>query len=382
MAVSIDWGTRVISVLQADLTYLGGSLYELDTDWFRLQLKDLEDSDAGIVFPKTHTHNTQVLLGGIYYARIVEIINGFTVTFEDVGSPYIVSLTGSNNNIQDVTNLNQVQLKSNNSAGLINVVELQHDIFGGEVHYDSNGASGTIYPVGTPLRPCNNFPDVTAIAEYRGFNRIHITGDAVLDTGDNVENYTLAGQNASRTNIQMNPGALTQSCEILESFVTGTLDGGAIIRNCVIQDLNYVNGFIFQTMINPGTITLAGNATAYLLDAYSGVPGQGTPVIDFGGSGQSLAMRNYSGGIRFVNKTGPESVSVDLDPGQCIIDTSSVTNGSITVRGTGKLVDHNGDRLYSGTYGSLTIIADDLMNPRNVAKVGRLLTTPKYLGLK
>lgn len=119
MAISVDWGTKVISVPQSYLTPIGGSLYELDTDQFRLDLKDLEDSEAGIAFPSTHSHNTQVGLGGVTYARTIEIINGYTVTFES-GS-YRVRLAGSNNNIADVTNLNSVSILSQNSAGLIAV---------------------------------------------------------------------------------------------------------------------------------------------------------------------------------------------------------------------------------------------------------------------
>jgi hypothetical protein len=260
---------------------------------------------------------------------------------------------------------------------------LQHDIFGREVHYDAvNGKAGTIYPAGTPLQPSNNFPDTNIIAASRGFNRIHIYGDATLDTGDDITGLTLLGQNAERTKITILAGAETANCEILECFVEGILDGGSILRNSVIEDLDYINGFVHQCMVNPGTITLGGTGTAYFLDCFSGVPGPGTPTIDFGGSGQALAMRNYSGGIKLTNKTGPESVSIDLDPGQCVIDLSTVTNGQIVVRGVGKLSDHNGDRLYSGTYGSLTVVADDLVNPKNIAKSGKILTVAKFLGLK
>ena len=119
MAVSIDWATRVITVPRADMTLLQASpeIRGLDVDAFRLELKALEDNEDGITFPDTHEHNTEKLLGGVYYARIVEIINGYTVTFED--GQYAVKLSGANNNIEDVMNVNQVSLRSSNSAGLI-----------------------------------------------------------------------------------------------------------------------------------------------------------------------------------------------------------------------------------------------------------------------
>lgn len=121
MAISINWATKVITIPQADLISLGGGIYELDVDDFRLGLKDLEDSEAGQVFPATHNHNTAVTLSGVTYARTVEIINGYTVLFEDVGTPYTVKCTGANHNIADVKVVNQVSLIVGNSAGLVQI---------------------------------------------------------------------------------------------------------------------------------------------------------------------------------------------------------------------------------------------------------------------
>ena len=121
MAISVNWGTRVITIPQADLADLGGGVYELDVDWFRLQLKDQEDSEEGITFPDTHRHNTEVTLAGATYARTVEVINGYTVTFED--GQYAVNAVGANHNLMDVMNVNQVSLRTANSAGLIVVVQ-------------------------------------------------------------------------------------------------------------------------------------------------------------------------------------------------------------------------------------------------------------------
>ena len=117
MAISIDPATRVIYVPQADLTLLGAGVYQLDVNQFRLWLKDIEDDPDGIYLPTTHRHNTEVTVGGVTLARVIEIINGYTITFED--GAYAVTLTGGNNNIADVMNVNQVSLRSNNSAGLV-----------------------------------------------------------------------------------------------------------------------------------------------------------------------------------------------------------------------------------------------------------------------
>lgn len=119
--ISIDPSTYVITVPQADLTHISGALYELDVDWFRLQLKDWEDSEIGMSMPDTHRHNTSVALSGVTYARIVEVLAPYTVTFEYLGTPYTVRCVGANHNLADVKNVNPVSLIVGNSAGLIEV---------------------------------------------------------------------------------------------------------------------------------------------------------------------------------------------------------------------------------------------------------------------
>lgn len=121
MSVSINWATQVISIPQADLDVVSAGLFELDVDALRLELKDIEDSEEGIAFPATHRHNTEVVLSGVTYARTFEIINGYTITFEDTGTPYTVRCVGANHNIADVKNVNNVSLIIGNSAGLIAV---------------------------------------------------------------------------------------------------------------------------------------------------------------------------------------------------------------------------------------------------------------------
>jgi hypothetical protein len=117
--ITVDWASRVVFVPKTSLTNLGGGLYELDLDDFRLELKALEASEAGMVEPDIHAHNTLVTIAGTTLARVVEIINGYTITFED--DQYAVNLVGANSNISDVANVNQVSLRSFNTAGLINL---------------------------------------------------------------------------------------------------------------------------------------------------------------------------------------------------------------------------------------------------------------------
>lgn len=119
MAVSIAWATGIISIPKADLSLVSGVVYQYSLETFRQALKSLEDDEEGMPFDDTHSHNTTVTLAGTEYARSIQIINGYTVTVED--GQYAVNFYGANSNIMDVTNVNQVSIRTQNSAGLIEV---------------------------------------------------------------------------------------------------------------------------------------------------------------------------------------------------------------------------------------------------------------------
>jgi len=119
--ISINWATHVINVPQSYLTLVSGTLYEMDTNQFRLDLKALETTITGISHPKTHNHNTEVVIAGTTYARAIEILAPYSIEFEE--GMYTVILKGSNNNIFDVGNgilvQNYVQVIPTNSSGLV-----------------------------------------------------------------------------------------------------------------------------------------------------------------------------------------------------------------------------------------------------------------------
>lgn len=117
LTISVDPATFVISVPQSDLTWISGDVYELDANDFRLDMKSWEASEMGIVFQKTHDHNTEVTLSGTTIARVIEILSPYTITFENL--QYIVNIVGANTNISEKTNYNLVSIRSFNSAGLI-----------------------------------------------------------------------------------------------------------------------------------------------------------------------------------------------------------------------------------------------------------------------
>jgi hypothetical protein len=234
----------------------------------------------------------------------------------------------------------QVVRTSASSATTQSQAEIEHSTFNGGVTVDVTlSNTGTTFPVGSPIRPVNNIPDAVLIANIRGFSTFFIIGDITLDTGDDCSGRNLKGESIVRTTVTINPGANMLTAEIEDATVTGTLDGGSSLLRCDVNNITFVDGELRNCGLS-GTITLSGAAGAQIIDSHSDVPGQLTPIIDMGGSGSSLIVRNFNGGLRFQNKTGTDSVSIDMNSGQVIFD-NTVVNGTITVRGIGQPVTDN-----------------------------------------
>lgn len=122
MALSIDQGTRVITIPQADLTFVSGALYELNTETFRNSMNDLMDDEEHIWMPDYAVRNAPVTVAGTTFAQTIEIVNGFSVNFENLA--YSVRLAQSNNNLFDVESgilvvSALVTVIGQNSAGLV-----------------------------------------------------------------------------------------------------------------------------------------------------------------------------------------------------------------------------------------------------------------------
>jgi len=344
MAISVNWDTKVIYVPRVDMTLIQSvptEIRSLDLNWFRLILKDLEDNVEGMPYLDTHRHNTEVSVGGVTLARVVEIINGYTVTFED--GQYAVNLVGANSNVADVVNVNQVSVRSANSAGLVTSQAIEFSEFGGCVTIDvSSSNSGTIYPIGTARKPVNNLADAILIAEYRGLIKLFIVGDFTFEATVNIEDYEIQGQGMQKTTITCAEGSSMFGCEIFDATVTGAQFGIAGFERCQLlnltEDDQAINDadFVVKECIISGDINVPSVRIGVLkfIDCWSGFP---PPFFYANGANLALMFLNYSGAINFLSITGG-TLDVNLTSGKITLDTS-ITGGSITLKGVGILVN-------------------------------------------
>lgn len=356
MAISIDWATYTINVPRADMLLLQSNPIEvrqLDLTTFHETLRDLEDDPAGIPQPVTHNYRAALEISGVILAQVIEVLEPYTVTFED--GQYAVNIVGGNSNVADRVNINNVGVRTSNSAGLQDLSSLQAASYtGGSVAINVNSSyAGQLFPVGTRGYPVNNLHDAHEIAESRGISTFAIMASMTLATESLADGYTFHGDNPAVVTLTLDPSSDTTNAEFRHLTIQGTFDGNNVFRDCHIIDAFYVTGFIHNCALT-GSITLAPNSALGLLDCYSNVPGGGSPVIDFDNSvNADLAVRNWAGGLAFENLSSATSdISVDMASGRLFI-RSNCTGGTVIVRGVGEVIDEAG--------GAVTII-DETVN--------------------
>ncbi len=345
-------------MLQTQTTPL--SIYELDIDLFRAQLNNLSDNEDGMTFPTTHQHVAPVSVGGVQLARVIEIINDYTITFED--GQYAVNLVGANSNIGDRVNVNQVSVRSANSAGLPNLDVLETSAFRGGVNIDeANGRAGTQYPMGTSKFPVNNIADARTIAATHGINTIFVIGDLTVGNGEDISDMILIGQSPLQSEITMELGSIVDRAEFTEFTIQGAIDGEVVIEKCQIGNVSYSQGIMRDSLIE-GTIQLGVAGQINFLDCASGTSGEVLPCIDINGVDNTgdctLIFRNYSGGIKLTEKTGTGKVAIDVSSGKLVID-ETCTQGSILARGDAKVINHNGDLMNSGYHNGDLLLTNE-----------------------
>lgn len=342
MAYTVDWGgTREIFVPVSDMIQLGPGYYQLDMTAFRNEVRRLEwEFSEGLAWPQILEHQQAVTLAGIPFAGQDRIINGYTVRLDPTADR--VDLQGTNNNIVDVIVYNGVTVVPSNSAGLTNSNTLLQAAYANQICVDPlNGQSGTSTPIGTRGTPVNNLADALTIAQNNSIANIQFLAPTTISGVNFAAGYNFRAD-STLIQITIDPSADVTNCTFENMSITGTLDGSNTFRRCNIEDINYVNGTLFQCALM-GTITLGGNAQADILDCWSQVAGGGAGqfvAVDMGGSGNSLAVRNYAGGLNLLNYSGSGNVSIDMNSGRVIAEASvTAPADSIVVRGVADTED-------------------------------------------
>jgi hypothetical protein len=378
MAISIDWSTKVISVPRSDLTLVQDTpsyIYNMSLNWFRTQLKDQEDNEDGILYPITHTHNTEVTLSGLTYARMIQIINGYTVTFED--GQYAVNLTGANSNVADVTNVNQVSVRPQNSAGMTSSPAVEHGAFQEHVWYDANSSYyGTVYPNGTPIQPVNNISDALDIAVYRGFNKIKTLSDMTIASGVDVSGYRIVS--SSWKVVTVETGAITTDTEYERVSLYGEMCGTwNLCIDCWVYNVTNFLGWMrggsleyieLAPYLSPDPFSLGSSYFDNVVPMYANI--KSVLVMN---TAVSVSFTDCTDIVEIRNMEDGEVINIALSGGQLIIDDSCI-GGEAKVSGVGFLVNNS-----TGVAIDSTALLSDLEFVTKSIKNKRVITPGKYL---
>jgi hypothetical protein len=119
MAYQVDWAAKSIYIPLADLIFEGGSVYTLRLyNDFRKEIRRLEwEFSEGLWAPQIMSYTDPLTFSGITLSAAIQIINGYTITFEDAAVD--VLLREANSNLVDVTVRNQVRPIPFNTAGYV-----------------------------------------------------------------------------------------------------------------------------------------------------------------------------------------------------------------------------------------------------------------------
>jgi len=330
VAITIDRLTNVISIPQSDLAHLSGTLYSADTNAIRLALKAIDASEEGIVYPDTHNHNTTVDLFGVTYARTLEILAPYSVTFTP-DALWSVRLEGSNNNFGDIEagilNQNQVQVIPTNSAGLIDLEILTSSAYQGKVVVSpTRGQSGTTKPIGTFERPSNNTDDALTIATNEGLPEFLFTENITVTGGDFSLGYNFTGTSPNNV-ITIEPPADVTNCNFENVTLIGELDGLNLVERCSIGAVTKLSGFIEKSALQ-STSTLSG--PTFFAECYSQAPGMGYPTVTTGA--EVIMVRDHHGSLGIDGMTSGTH-TIEIYGGRLVIE-SGCTGGTIYYRGS------------------------------------------------
>jgi len=338
MAITIDYPSQVISIPRADLQLVQSSpteIRQLDLDTFRLELRDLEDDEEGSVYPATVDHTQPKSISGVTLARVVEIINNYTITFED--GQYAVNIIGGNTNLGDFVNVNQVSIRTSNSAGLTYSKEVEDQSFTDSRVYINTvtGLSGTQFPRGTPGDPVSNLIDAELIIANRNFpKRLSLTGDIVVGNGETVNDFDILGSAFSLASVTLEPGSTSDNLVLTACTVDSSV-GGASSRydDCLISNIVGVEGGCSESKLG-GLITATNDVD--FKNCY------GTFGLIMSGSGLSVNLVNFSGNVTIVNLTDSGStVNIGAISAVVTID-SSCTAGDVILADVDLVIDNSG----------------------------------------
>lgn len=342
------------------MAVIGEDTVELDVNILWSDLHNIQD-DEGMPFEDIFLNNAAITFSGITLSRVFQIINNFTVEFED--GNYAVNATGANNNLLDVRVFNQVSLNVSNSAGQV-VTDVNKALDYGErvIVSLNDGVSGDSHPSGTGASPVNTLEDAVAIANYYGIDNIHIR-DGSFTLSESITRFNFSSSNVSNS-IVLDPVGNLENCTFRNLSVTGSGNNSELaFYDCILDSVMDWYGFARDCGIAQGGVKASSRELGSLIltNCYSTALGDEHTIINMNaGIPVSVSARGFSGTILLENcDTANDIATLEFVTGQALL-SNNCTEGTIVLRGVADVVDNstgaliNKDGLVGGIISDLT----------------------------
>jgi hypothetical protein len=217
------------------------------------------------------------------------------------------------------------------SVARIDLAQLQPSVFIDTI----NGVPGTTGSIGKPTNPVDNMTDARTLADFDNL-RSYEFQNALTATANHTQ-WRFIGRTSKANDVVNLSGFDFSDSFFTGCKLTGSMSGRINCDGCLIDVVTGLDGDFSDCGLE-GNLATAASTSVGFENCHSDVPGSSTPILSVG-SNTNVYFRNYSGGIQINNLSSGNTLSVDLDPGHLIID-SSCTGGTILVRGVGRCTNN------------------------------------------
>ena len=300
--------------------------------------------------------------GGKYTSRYTRFNNGWKVVPDDVShSLYITGEQITDDGQSGPACIDTTVLSAGTSViihyeppaselvkAADEIAAIKRMAFNERVAVDQENSTGKAttsldFPAGTRQAPAADLTTALTIANLAsyGFKEFFLESNLDIVGAVNLNGFLIEGNNHVDTVLTIDTAASVENLKVIHCTLDNTtLDGDVDIEYCVIKDISYLNGHIHNCGLM-GTIILGGNRESLIESCYT-VDQDFPVIIDMNGTGNDLAMPNYSGLATIRNLTSAtEEIGVGLNAGMIIFD-ETITAGTGVVAGTGLVMDNSG----------------------------------------
>ena len=232
---------------------------------------------------------------------------------------------------------------------------------------DAAGNTNTVLGTdGTEDNPVSTLGAARTLADALGSKTYYLEGGSSFTLGATHEDWLFVGHGDADSNT-INLGAAASATDVDRSefinlTVVGTQGGAERIAlgRCVIDDAPTAEVTTLHCLATfcdlQGNFKIDSSSDNVFADCYSGVAGNGTPVLTFTGASGDLEFRRYSGGIELKSAGASHTASMDFASGHLVINADVNVNASIIWRGISHITDNTGGLNSLTRTGALSIV--------------------------